>query len=544
MAMDARKMKRDNEAMGESAAATEAEAHRQSEAKYRAIFENSREGIFQIQTNGAFLSVNPAFAHLYGYDLPEDLIANVRRLRHEIFANPEDRKRIRTLLAQQGGLLREECEFVDRRGRKIWVVINAHSILDAWGNILYYEGTVEDITARKRMEEQLVETKEKLVEALRIADMGTWEYDLATGAMWYSDELCRMVGCDPRRNPFDLETFLGRIPGDDREFVAMAVQASVGENKPYDVTHRVLFPDGQEKIFHSRGKVYYDNAGAPLRIAGVTQDVTKEKTLERQVIHQEKLASLGMLVSGIAHEINNPNNLIIFNIPILKDYISELIRIADAYAEAHPDYELFGMSYREFREDIFSLLDNIGHGAGRIDGAIRKLQEFSRKGGQDKQNTAQVDDIVRKIASMCRSQLGRTVKTFEVEITPGLPAVFTDADALEHVLVNILLNAGQAMDKEESRLVLRLRQGASWKNRIILEIEDNGRGMGAATRDRVFHPFFTTKPRGEGTGLGLYIAKNLIEGLGGVIEVESAPGKGSLFRIVIPELQESAGKRV
>jgi PAS domain S-box-containing protein len=512
------------------------EALRQSEVKYRAIFENATEGIFQIAKDGSFISVNKAFARIFGYATPEELIFHVRQVKHEMYAHQEDRERIRSLLGETGQVRGVECEFIDKHGRKIWVAINAHNVSDASGRFLHYEGTVVDISDRKLMEQKLLDTKDKLAEAQRIGRIGSWEYDLSTGAMWYSDELCHIGGCDPQQGPFDLETTLQRVHREDREVVAKALEAAVGEMKPYDLSHRIVCPDGSERIIHSRGKVFCDSVGRPVRIAGITQDITKEKILERQVMHQEKLASLGMLVSGIAHEINNPNNFITFNIPILRDYVRELMRIADAYADAHPDYELFGMTYREFREDIFNLLDNIEHGTGRIDGTVRKLQEFSRKKNGEERRLASIEEVVSQAVAICRSQIGRMVKDFEVETAPELPAMLTDADALEQILVNILINAGQAADKEESRIALRLVSRASWENRIIIEIEDNGAGMDQATKNSIFDPFFTTKPRGKGTGLGLYIARNLIQSLGGSIEVESEPGRGSLFRISLPEL--------
>jgi len=511
-------------------------ALRQSEAKYRAIFENATEGIFQISAAGDFLSVNKAFARIFGYASPKELIYHVRQIKHEMYAHPEDRDRIRGLLGEAGQIRGLECEFIAKHGRKIWVAINAHSASDATGRFLYYEGTVADISERKLMEQKLLETKDKLDEAQRIGRIGSWEYDLAAGAMWYSDELCHIVGCDPSQSPFDLETSLQQVHREDREGVAKAFEAAVAERKPYDLSHRIVCPDGSERIVHSRGKVFCDSEGRPVRIAGISQDITKEKILERQVMHQEKLASLGMLVSGIAHEINNPNNFVTFNIPILRDYIRELMRIADPYADTHPDYELFGMSYSEFREDIFNLLDNIEHGTGRIDGTVRKLQEFSRKKNGEERRLAHVEEIVGKAVAICSSQIGCMVKYFEVETDPELPSMLTDADALEQILINILINAGQAADKEASRIVLRVVGGASWKNRIIIEIEDNGAGMDQVTKNNIFNPFFTTKPRGKGTGLGLYIARNLIESLGGAIEVESESGRGSLFRIVLPEL--------
>ena len=512
------------------------EALRQSEAKYRAIFENATEGIFQIAADGIFLNLNQAFARIFGYASPEELIHGVRHINHQMYVHPEDREKIKDILAETGQIQNNDCEFIDKQGRKKWVSINAHTVRDATGCFLYYEGTVTDISERKLMEQKLLETKDKLYEAQRIGHIGSWSYDLVSGAMWCSDEMCRIVGCDPSQSPFDLDISLQRVHREDREGVAKALEAAVAEMKPYDLSHRMVLPDGSERIIHSRGRVFCDSQGHPTRIAGITRDITKEKILERQVMHREKLASLGMLVSGIAHEINNPNNFITFNIPILRDYVGELMRITDIYAANHPDYELFGMTYSEFREDIFNLLDNIEHGTDRIDGIVRKLQGFSRKKNGEERRLADVEEIVSKAVALCRSQIGRTVNAFEVEITPGLPSMQTDADALEQVLINILINAGQAADKEESRIVLRVAGGASWKNRIIIEIDDNGAGMDQATKDGIFKPFFTTKPRGKGTGLGLYIANNLIESLGGAIEVESEPGRGSLFRIIIPEV--------
>lgn len=512
------------------------EALRQSEAKYRAIFENATEGIFQITVDGTFLSVNQAFARIFGYESPEELISNIRQVKHEMYAHPEDRDRIRSLLAETGQIQGMECEFIDRDGRKMWVAINAHNVSDGAGRFLYYEGTITDISERKLMEQNLLEMKDKLIEAQRIGRIGSWSYDLAADAMWFSDELCHIFSCDPNQNPFDLETSLHLVHWKDREGVAKALEEAVAERKTYDLSHRMVCSDGSERVIHSRGRVFCDSQGHPTRVAGIAQDITKEKILERQVIHQEKLASLGMLISGIAHEINNPNNFISFNIPILREYVRELMRIADTYAEKHPGYELFGMTYGEFREDIFNLIENIEHGTGRIDGTIKKLQEFSRKKNDEERRLADIEKIVGQAVALCRTQIARAVDVFEVETAPGLPSMLTDADALEQILINILINASQAADKEESRITLRVTGGASWENRIIIEIEDNGVGMDQEAQKNIFKPFFTTKPRGKGTGLGLYIANDLINGLGGTIEVESEPGRGSLFRIIIPEL--------
>jgi len=142
---------------------------------------------------------------------------------------------------------------------------------------------------------------------------------------------------------------------------------------------------------------------------------------------------------------------------------------------------------------------------------------------------------VEKAVSLCHTQIRKTVKTFEVQVQPDLPEMVTDPDAVEQTLINLLINAAQAADKPDSRILLRVRQGTSGEG-LILEVEDNGCGMDDRTATRLFDPFFTTKEEGLGTGLGLYISKNLIEPVRGSIAVESEIGRGTTFRVVLPDL--------
>jgi signal transduction histidine kinase len=132
-------------------------------------------------------------------------------------------------------------------------------------------------------------------------------------------------------------------------------------------------PDRLEKVVVYPVKDEHSQAGdAIIRVS----DITEAKQFERQLIQSEKMASLGVLVSSVAHEINNPNNFISFNIPILRNYLEELVPMADHYAAIHPDFELFNMAYPEFRKDIFKLLDNIEHGSERISSFVGNLKEF------------------------------------------------------------------------------------------------------------------------------------------------------------------------
>ena len=297
----------------------------------------------------------------------------------------------------------------------------------------------------------------------------------------------------------------------------------------------------EEKTIHHYIYPVFDSRGEVTRLAELSFDVTKRKHMERQLIQSEKLAAIGFLVSGVAHEINNPNNFITFNIPILRDYLNELAPIIDGYAETHPDFEPIGMAYPEFREDLFKILDNIEHGSHRINATVSELRDFSRKKGEITNIPVDIKDVIGKVVSLSRGKIRRMVKTLGVSVPEDMPRVHTDPETIEHIVINLLINAAQASDKQDSWVDINARMGDSWKKSFVIEVKDNGSGMDNETRMKIFDPFFTTKPQREGTGLGLSLCHNLASSLGGRMEVESEPGKGSTFRLLLPG-RERRGK--
>jgi signal transduction histidine kinase len=272
-------------------------------------------------------------------------------------------------------------------------------------------------------------------------------------------------------------------------------------------------------------------------------DITKTKAMERELIQNQKLASIGLLVSGIVHEIKNFNNCITFNIPILREYLRELVPIMDEYVRNPDDFELFGMSYPEFREDIFRLLGNLEHASSQISSTVSGLREFVRRSDKRKLRRIDLRQVIERAVAICRYQLEKMVKSFEVEIAENLPPILTEPEAVEHVLVNLLINAAQAAEKENSWVSLKINHGENCRDHRVIEVSDNGCGMDEEIRQRVFEPFFSTKAVGRGTGLGLFVSHNLIKELGGRIEVESEPGRGSTFRIILKDVKQWPMKR-
>jgi signal transduction histidine kinase len=246
-----------------------------------------------------------------------------------------------------------------------------------------------------------------------------------------------------------------------------------------------------------------------------------------------------VLVSSIAHEINNPNNFVSFNIPILRDYIEEMMPIMDEYVDEHPQFELCNLTYPEFRKDIFKLIANIENGSFRISTFVSNLRKFSLNEYKKPLVLINLREAVESVHSICHSKIKSSVKSFFKNIPQDLPKIYTEPYALEQVLLNLLVNAVQAADKHDSWIKLNVSVENGEREHIIIEVSDNGCGIDKETQLKIFDPFYTTKSRVEGTGLGLYVSHTLVERLNGRIEVESELGKGSVFKVILPVEKKS-----
>jgi C4-dicarboxylate-specific signal transduction histidine kinase len=313
----------------------------------------------------------------------------------------------------------------------------------------------------------------------------------------------------------------------DCQIPALALK---GQYKSFE-RQSLLNPDSIEQVVVYPVKERTGDTGdAIIRIS----DITEAKQIERRLIQSEKMASLGVLVSSIAHEINNPNNFVSFNIPILREYTMEIIPYLDKYAAEQPDFELCNMSYAEFRQDIFKLMDNIENGAHRISSFVANLRQYSQGGSIKAFSWLDLAVLIDKVLAIIQTETNKTVKIFKKSISVNLPEIYSDGLAIEQILINLMMNAAQAVEGENSRVELNVAPRDDLLEGVVIEISDNGCGMDDDTRLKIFNPFFTTKSAGGGTGLGLYVCHNLIQGLGGQIEVESTSGKGSTFRVILP----------
>ena len=273
-------------------------------------------------------------------------------------------------------------------------------------------------------------------------------------------------------------------------------------------------------------------------------DITEARLMERQMIHAEKLASLGLMSSCITHEITNPISAITFNAPILKDYIKAMISIIDDYAKDRQDFEVFRLPYPQFRKDAYKIMTNIVHGSERVGAIVSNLRKIYQKKDEPEKRWFNLKPVIERTVALMRAETRRYVKFFEINIPEHLPEIYAVPDTVEQILINLLTNAAHASDKKDSRIKLDVAVGNTWRDHLIIDISDNGCGMDKETLSKIFNPFFSTKEPGKGTGLGLHVCQNLIQKLDGRIEVQSEAGKGSVFRVILPEFDRRSVKRL
>ncbi|MBE0603089.1 MAG: GHKL domain-containing protein, partial [Deltaproteobacteria bacterium] len=269
------------------------------------------------------------------------------------------------------------------------------------------------------------------------------------------------------------------------------------------------------------------------------RDVTLEKTYEQQLQQADKLASLGQLVSGVGHEINNPNQFIRGNIRIVKQSLEDLLPIVEEYASSHAGLKVAKLDYDFWRRHIVTLVDDMDHGSQRIKEIVEGLRTFARKDEGLLVDTIDVNTLICASARLVHNEVHKHAD-IKLDLADGLPAFTGNAQKIEQVLVNLLVNAGQAM-QDHVRGIISVRTRLEDPD-IRIDIEDNGIGMNDKTQKQIFDPFFTTKRAKGGTGLGLAIVYRILEEHGGNISVRSRQGAGTTFTIRIPARSSATGR--
>jgi signal transduction histidine kinase len=267
-----------------------------------------------------------------------------------------------------------------------------------------------------------------------------------------------------------------------------------------------------------------------------TQDLeTANRALREQqerLVQSEKLASLGGLAAGIAHEINNPIQFLEGNLRIVTESMQTILPLLDGHAERQPGFSVARLPYAFFREQMPAMLQDMLHGARRIADIVRDLKQFARRDEGRMEETVDLNAVVRASLRLAHNR----IKRFRIvtDLDPGLPPLRGSTVKLEQVVVANLLNAAEALGGASEGTITLCTRSAEDGTRVRLAISDNGPGMSEEVKRRVFDPFFTTKQRSGGTGLGLAVTYGIVREHGGRVEVESALNEGTTFTYSFP----------
>ena len=477
------------------------EAIRESEEQFRTLFESSRDAIMMLDQRG-FTDCNQATLELFGYSSREEFITKHPDLSPPTQADGSDsfaaaQERIQTAL-KRGSLF-----FPWIYKRSDGTPFPAEVLLSQY----YLKGeaklqaVVRDITESVKIKEGL----------LKAAEEWRTTFDTIPDPIMLTDLEHRILRVN--------RAFIQAVGRTFKEILGQRFYQVIDSQdhwpeyypQPQTVAER---KDHTVEIYHPIFGRFYsvtitpllDHAGALAGWVHLLHDITERKQMEMQSLETEKLASLGVMAGGVAHEINNP--------------LGGILGIAQLLLMDYPD-----------RGALTEDLKNIEGAALHCAEIVKNLLTFSRKSGASTREPVEVPELVNQVLKLIGHQFIYYNILVRQEFEPDFPGLMLNRTQFQQVLINLLINAQQAMSKK-GEVVIRGRTLPT--REPVLEIEDQGGGIPAAIRDRIFDPFFTTKEAGKGTGLGLSVSYRIVQAHGGRIEVESKEGKGTRMRLVFP----------
>mgnify|MGYP000008481818 CR=1 FL=1 len=261
---------------------------------------------------------------------------------------------------------------------------------------------------------------------------------------------------------------------------------------------------------------------------------TKElRDTQDQLLTSHKMAAVGELGAGVAHEINNPSSLLLLNLPILKDVYQDAEDILEAHYQEHGDFLIGGLAYSRMRDEIPPMLDDMLTGTHRIRRIVDDLRDFARQEPTELSETVDLNDVVATAIRLVDNTISKSTHHFNVEYAENLPCFEGNAQRIEQVVINLIINACQALENRDKGVSVRTFYDPSDQT-IGLEVIDQGCGIEQENLNRLIDPFFTTKREQGGTGLGLSVSSGIVQAHGGLLQFASTPGEGTRVTLLLP----------
>jgi len=495
------------------------EALVESEARFRTLVSGAPVGIFQSDVHGSCLYVNQAWQRLTGLSAEE---ASGEGWLLSVPPEARATAAVQWREAVEAGVpFRRTMEYQTSAGLPVWLEVWVTPQRDSHGTITGFIGGAVDVTDRVRADRALRESEERLQLAMGAGAHVAWDWDVEHDVFTNGSDWEPMIGRARGEVVDSIDGWRSLVHPDDLGRAWKALEDCVeGRAEEYRADYRVRHSSGAWRWVRSRGRAAARAPdGRAIRVAGTRTDITELQELQEKLLAATRLASVGSLAAGVAHEINNPLAWITSNI----SYAVERLK-----AGVEPGREAGGQVL-----ETCKVLDEALEGAWRIAAIVKAMRSLGRPQDGDVPQEVDVRSELLSALQMVRNQIEQRA-TLVVDIPRELPLARAKTSELGRVFLNLLVNAAQAIPEGDSgghRIEVAARANGS---EVVVEVADSGCGITKEVQDRLFDPFFTTRPVGQGTGLGLTIARAIVDSAGGRIEVEGAERRGARFRVRLP----------
>ncbi|HZR33079.1 MAG TPA: response regulator [Terriglobales bacterium] len=486
-----------------------------AEEKYRTIFENAVEGMFQALPGGVYTAANPALAKIFGFASPQELMATTTA--QQQYVRRDVREAMIMRLTAIGEVAGFEYEAYRKDGSKIWVSKSVRAVPDASGSVLHYEGSVQDVTARKRMEAKVRILLDSTPDAMVIVG-GNGKIAVV------NNQVAKVFGYTPEELVGQESEILVPERFRANNPICRSPKASNSGSVINGLDLYARRKDGTEfPVDISTSAVETDEG---VLQAAAIRDISERRLLEEQFRQAQKMEAVGRLAGGVAHDFNN------------------LLMIISSYGQLMLDQNSLTDSAQKHIKQILGA-------AERAAAVTKQLLAFSRR-RQPATTVLDLNVVVQDLAKMLPRLLGEDIQ-MSIEPASERSTVKADLTYLDQIIMNLAVNARDAMPKGGRLRIKTANIDADSPyaaahppltpgKYAMISVTDNGTGMDQETKSHIFEPFFTTKEPGKGTGLGLATVYGIVQQSGGCILVESTLGAGTTFEVYLPRIAAALSK--
>jgi len=488
------------EVVGVSVLGRDVTEQHEKELRFTELFETLQEGAYFSTPEGALLDANPALVSILGYATKEEILALEPR---QLNFDPEQPPVLGRAADDRGGVRAREITLRKKDGHAAVFLESSRAVWDDAGKLIRYQGTLVDVTERRKLERQVAQQEEFRRRLLESFPDLILVVDLEERYTFVSSRVRDLLGCPS-------EELLGKniseTPGYSAELVAL-YRAVVSGNKGFEsAEYGTRRGDGSGRTMRASASQFFE---ADSKLAGViisVRDITREKKFEQQVVQSERLAAMGAMIGGVAHELNNPLTSILG--------VSDLLQDSQTTDSARKQIAILQQQARRAAE------------------IVHNLTYFATPPTPGK-TRVNLGDIVERTLNLHSYSLRKNNITVDFIREQGLPYVQGDPHQLMQIFLNLILNAEQAIREARDRGTLRIRLGTTGQS-VWASFLDDGPGIPPDILVSIFDPFYTTKRPGRGTGLGLSICKSVMKEHNGTVEAANVPGGGAVFTVALP----------